>query len=304
QQMSENFQDGMGNAIEHELYNAASTTATVTSYTTTQYNAIGLPTSVQAMDLAPQTGQTITGVTTTASYDDVGRLTSVVDPDRGTHTYTYDAAGRVLTDVSGSRTIGTSYDLLGRVTCVQDTVPTNDGSGACTSGSHPFVQNTYDVSRLGTQGSSDFPVGALTQSVATTYYPDGSAATTTQQMQHDQRGRLTSSTLQLGVPGSWNVTTALPTYQENLSYNDANQVTTTQTTVGGQAGYTFSQAYDSTTGHLTGLSNNTTGVANLATLGYDAQGDVSDVNFQTTTGTALANDHFTYDGNLRPASAS
>src|SRR5581483_8976353 len=163
---------------------------------------------------------------------------------------------------------------------------------------------TYDVSRLGTQGSSDFPVGALTQSVATTYYPDGSAATTTQQMQHDQRGRLTSSTLQLGVPGSWNVTTALPTYQENLSYNDANQVTTTQTTVGGQAGYTFSQAYDSTTGHLKGLSNNTTGVANLATLGYDAQGDVSDVNFQTTTGTALANDHFTYDGNLRPASAS
>src|SRR5581483_11375134 len=289
QQMSENFQDGMGNAIEHELYNAASSTATVTSYTTTQYNAIGLPTSVQAMDLAPQTGQTITGVTTTASYDDVGRLTSVVDPDRGTHTYTYDAAGRVLTDVSGSRTIGTSYDLLGRVTCVQDTVPTNDGSGACTSGSHPFVQNTYDVSRLGTQGSSDFPVWELTQSVATTYYPDGTFASTTEAFQHDNRARLVTSTMQLSVPASWNVTTALPTYKLTQAYNDANQVTTTQTFVGSNSGYTFSQAYDSTTGLLTGLSNNTTGVANLATLGYDATGQLSDLNFQTTTGTALAN---------------
>ena len=51
------------------------------------------------------------------------------------------------------------------------------------------------------------------------------------------------------------------------------------------------------------MSNNTLGVANLATLGYDVNGQVSDVNFQTTTGSALANDHFAYDGDLRPVSA-
>jgi hypothetical protein len=145
-------------------------------------------------------------------------------------------------------------------------------------------------------------VGALTQSIGTSYYPDGSAVTTTQQYQHDARGRLTSSTLQIGLPSSWNVTQALPTYQENQSYNDDNQLTTTQTTVGGQAGYTFTQAYDSTTGKLTGLSNNSVGAANLATLGYDTRGLVNAINFQSTTGTALANEQLTYDNNLRPLS--
>ncbi|HLG63995.1 MAG TPA: RHS repeat-associated core domain-containing protein [Ktedonosporobacter sp.] len=303
-QMSEVAQDGLGHTIQQQFYDAATTTAHITSYTHTQYNAIGNPTSVQQVDLAPQAGQTVTSVTATATYDDLGRVTSSTDPDRGNHSYTYDADGRVLTDISGTRTLGMSYDQLGRAGCVQDAAPTTNGYGGCSSSAHPLMQYAYDVTTLGTSGSSDFSIGQMTHSVATTYYPDGSAATTTQQMQHDQRGRLTSATLQLGVPSSWNVTTALPTYQENVSYNDANQLTTTQTTVGGQAGYTFSQAYDSTTGLLTGLSNNTTGTANLATVGYDAQGDVSDINFQTTTGTALANDHFTYDGNLRPATAS
>jgi hypothetical protein len=78
----------------------------------------------------------------------------------------------------------------------------------------------------------------------------------------------------------------------------------TQTTAGASAGYTFSQAYDSTTGQLTGLSNNGTGVANLATRSFNTQGLASDVNFQTTTGTQLANDHFVFDGDLRPASTT
>jgi len=31
-----------------------------------------------------------------------------------------------------------------------------------TSGTHPYVQNTYDTTVLGTQGLTDFPVGRLT----------------------------------------------------------------------------------------------------------------------------------------------
>src|SRR5579885_507798 len=299
-----NFDDTLGRTRYEQWYSSdASPSSNVTAQKQSQYNALDKPTSVTMTDLTPQTGQTITSVTATAAYDDLGRMTSSTDPDRGTHTFTYDADGHLLTDVSGTHTLGTSYDLLGRAGCVQDATPTTNGYGNCSTTAHALVQNVYDISTLGASGS-DFPVGQLTRSVATTYYPDGSAATATQLSQHDQRGRMVSSTLQLGVPGSWNVTTALPTYQENLTYNDDDQLMTTQTTVGGQAGYTFSQAYDSTTGLLTGLSNNTTGTANLATLGYDAQGDVSDVNFQTTTGTALANDHFTYDGDLRPVTAS
>lgn len=270
----------------------------------TQYNALNDPTSVIVTDLAPQSGQTITQVTTSATYDDMGRLTSVNDPDRGNHTYTYDANGRLITDVSGSRTIGTSYDLLGRAVCLQDAAPTTNGSGNCSSGSHPLVQNTYDTSKIGTQGSSDFSIGLMTQSVATTYYPDGTSATTTQQFQHDLRGRVVTTNLQVAVPSSWNVTTTLPTYQSTIAYNDANQATTTQTRIGSLVGYTFTQAYDSTTGQLTGLSNNSTGVANLATFGFNTQGQISDLNFQTATGTALVNDHFAFDGDLRPASTT
>src|SRR5579883_2835226 len=300
-----NFDDTLGRTRYEQWYSSdASPSSNVTAQKQIQYNALDKPTSVTMTDLTPQTGQTITSVTATAAYDDLGRMTSSTDPDRGNHTYTYDADGHLLTDVSGTHTLGTSYDLLGRAGCVQDATPTTNGYGGCSNNAHSLMRYAYDVTTLGTSGSSDFSIGQMTRSVATTSYPDGSAATTTQQAQHDQRGRLVSSTLQLGVPSSWNVTTALPLYQENLSYNDADQLTTTHTTVGGQAGYTFSNAYDSTTGLLTGLSNNSTGVANLATLGYDATGNVSDVNFQTTTGTALANDHFTYDGDLRPASTT
>jgi RHS repeat-associated protein len=231
-------------------------------------------------------------------------MTSLSDPDRGTHTYTYGLDGHLLTDVSGSRIIGTSYDLLGRARCVQDTAPTIDGSGNCASGSHPLMQYTYDQSKLGIANTTDFPTGQLTQSIATTYYPDGTSATATEQFQYDQRGQAVTSTLQVGSPSSWNMSTALPTYQMTQAYNDANQATTTQTTVGGKTGYVFSQTYDSTAGLINGLSNNRVGVANLVTLGYDIHGQISDINFQTTTETALANDHFGVDGNLRAASTT
>ena len=309
---NKHVQIGYTDALDEMRYmqeNSGLSTGTLTTNTQKayQYNALEKPTSLVVTDLAPQSVQTITSVTTQMQYNDVGEVTTLIDPDRGTLTYTYDADGRSLTEVSGTRTIGTSYDLLGRDRCIQDAAPTTDGSGACSSGSHPLVQNTYDTTTLGTAGTTDFSIGDLTQSIATTYYDPNNysnKATVTQQFQHDQRGRGVASNLQIGVPSSWNVTTTLPTYMQTQSYNDASQPTTTQTTVGGAAGYVFSQAYDSTTGTLTGLSNNATAVANLATQGYNAQGLVSDINFQTTTATALATDHFGFDGNLRPVSAA
>ncbi|GCE11998.1 hypothetical protein KTT_18570 [Tengunoibacter tsumagoiensis] len=301
--MTVTFSDALGRGRYSQAYSVAGDiTKNITTKHETQFNVLNQPTAVIATDLAPQSGQTITQVTTTASYDDLGRLTQLNDPDRGTHTYTYDADGRVLTDVSGTRTIGASYDLLGRVGCVQDAAPTTDATGTCSAGSHPLAQNTYDVSTLGTSGTTDFPIGQLTSTVNTTSYPDGSVVTTTNKVQHDLRGRAIQATLQIGVPGSWNVTTALPTYSETQAYNDANQVTTTQTRANGTGGYTFTQAYDSTTGQVKGLSNNATGVANLATLSFEPVHSLtSDLTFQTTTGNVLVDDQFTYDGNLRPS---
>ena len=108
-------------------------TLTVNRLTTTAYNALNEATSVQVSDKAPQSGQSITSVTTSMQYDDLGRLTQLSDPDRGTHSYSYDPDGRVIADVSGTRTIGTVYDLLGRVGCVQDASPSSSPTGAFTN---------------------------------------------------------------------------------------------------------------------------------------------------------------------------
>lgn len=302
--MAASFQDALGRERYTLSYSqSGSVGSNITAKRETQYNVLGQATTVIMTDLAPQAGQTITQVTSSAAYNDLGELLSTSDPDTGKHTYTYDADGRPLTATSGTHTLGSSYDLLGRALCLQDVAPTTDGSGKCNSSSHPLVQATYDTNVLGTQGNSDFPIGRLTRTIATTYYPDGSSATVTQQAQYDQRGRQTTATLQIGVPASWNVTTALPTYQLALSYNDDNQLTETQTSAGGQTGYTFSQAYDSTTGQLTGLSNNATGAANLATTGFNSSGLISDINLLSATGTTLANDHFTYDADQSPLSS-
>ncbi len=277
-------------------------TLVVVEQTAFQYNALNKPTSVTAKDLSPQSGQTITTVTTTEQYDDQGRQTNLNDPDRGIHTYSYDANGNMIADVSGTRTVGYSYDLLGRIGCIQDIVPTFDAYGACTSGANPFVKNTYDADPNGiTWSGTNYTIGRLTQSFAINYFPspDNTQGKVTENMQYDQRGRLVTERLNVTATGGTLAFPTFPQYQKTQTYNDADQPMMTQTTVGGSAGYTVSQAYDSTSGTLTGLSNNSTGVANLATLSYNGQGLISDVNALTTTGSALANEHFTYDPNLR-----
>jgi RHS repeat-associated protein len=267
-----------------------------------QYNVLGEATSVSDTDLAPQTNETLTSVTTTASYDSLGRMTQLVDPERGTHNYTYDADSRLLSDVSGARTIGYSYDLLGRVGCIQDQSPTLSASGACSSGANPFVQNTYDTNILGTQGSTDFPIGRLTQTRATNYFPgpDYTQGYVSEQMQYDQRGRLTNETLQISASGGSLTFPSFPTYQLSQSYNDADQPTTTTTSSNPSGlGYSFTNFYDSATGVLVGLGS-TTSSANLATLSYNLNALPSTISFQSSASTALAQEQFSYDNNLRP----
>ncbi len=193
---SVSFSDALGRTRYTQQYSGlglSSLGSNIVQQKSLQYSALDEPTSITTTDLAPQAGQTITSVTASASYDDLGRMTSLSDPDRGTHSFTYDPDGHVTSDVLGTRTIGTNYDLLGRVGCVQDAAPTINATGACTSGTNPYVQNTYDATTVpgATQGLTDFPVGRLTQSVATTYYPDGTSATVTQQAQYRCPGQCT-----------------------------------------------------------------------------------------------------------------
>ncbi len=305
QHVSLGYLDALGRTV-YTLQESGTYGGTLSThaFTTIQYNVLDEPTSVQVQDLAPQSGQSITSVTT-AQYDSLGRLTQVADPDRGTHTYSIDADGRVYADASSStHTIGYVYDLLGRIGCVQDAAPSFSPTGICTSGANPYVQNSYDQTFLGTQGTTDFPTGRLGKSVTTTYYPDtGSpAVSVTQLYQHDQRGRLTQENMSIGLPTGWKSInfTALPTYILQPTYNDADQVTTTTTSTNpsGQ-GFTTTQAYDSTSGVLYGLSNSSSSTPNLATIGYNAQALPSSLNYQTSTGGQLAAQQFGYDGNLR-----
>jgi RHS repeat-associated protein len=283
-------------------------TLTLVEQTATVYNALDKPTTITVTDELPQSGQSVTSVQTTAQYDDLGRLTQLVDPDRGTHNYTYDANGNLIQDSSGSRTIGYAYDLLNRVGCVQDEPSQESTNGACgtsaNGGSYnPYIQNTYDTNKLTLSGTTDYPIGELTQSVSTTYF-SGSAASVTEAYEHDARGRSIGESLQFSLPSSWNVTTALPTYQEQLSYNDADQLTTTTTsTVPTGQGFTTTLAYDST-GALYGLSNNTSSTPNLATLAFNSRDQLDTINFQTNSGGALAAEQFVYDANLRTVSAT
>jgi YD repeat-containing protein len=305
------FTDALGRTRYVQQYSGlglSSLSSNIVQQKSIQYNALNEPISVVTTDLAPQPGQSTTSVIASYTYDDLGRVTAMGDPDRGTHSYSYDGDGHLLSDVSGTRTIGTNYDLLGRVGCIQDAAPVINATGACTNGTHPYVQNTYDTTFLGTRGTTDFPVGRLTQSVATTYYPDSTSATVTQQVQHDQRGRSITGTMQLTWPGSWGVTTPLPSYQIVSSYNDADQPTTTTTTTTstnppGQ-GYTTTNVYDSTTGALVGLSNTGNATANVALLTFTPRAQINTITDYTTTGTGLSSEQYSYDANLRATGAT
>lgn len=200
--VSVSFSDAYGENLYSEVNSGVyGGTLTLQKLITTQYNPIHKPTSVVVTDKVPQSGQSISSVTTTMTYDDLGRQLTLVDPDQGTFTTTYDPNGNVSSVVqtsgASSRTIGFNYDLLNRPTCEQTAAPTWNSTGACSAGS-PLLVNTYDTTELGTQGATDFPIGHLTQSVATTYYPDSTSATVTQQMQTDQRDA--PSTLRCNSP--------------------------------------------------------------------------------------------------------
>ncbi len=304
---SVSFVDALGRTRYTQQYSGlglSSLGSNIVQQKATQYNALNEPISVVTTNLAPQSGQSITSVIASYTYDDLGRVTALGDPDRGTHSYSYDSDGHLLTDVSGTCTIGINDDLLGRTGCVQDAAPVLNATGACTGGTHPYVQNTYDTTFLGTQGTSDFPVGRLTQSVATTYYPDSTSATVTEQFQHDQRGRAITGTMQLTWPGSWGVTTPLPTYQITSSYNDANQPTTTTSTNPAGQGYTTTNVYDSTTGALIGLSNTGSANANVATLTITPRAQINTITYLTSSSTGLSSEQYSYDANLRATGVS
>ncbi len=173
---------------------------------------------------------------------------------------------------------------------------------------NPFAQYTYDVSAPGANWSgTDYPKGRLTQTYAINYFPgpDYTQGKVTEQTQYDARGRAINENLLVTATGGTLTFPTFPTYKLNLQYNDANQVTSAQTSSNPSGlGYIATPVYDSTTGVETGLSSTTTATANVATVTYNAQALISSMNFLANSTTTVATESFQYDGDLRVNSAN
>lgn len=127
--------------IQAEVAGLATGAFDIVRNTVTGRDAAGRPTQVSVggsgdaipmttTTYSPTTGRTLTtrtaahgsepARTLSRSYDDNGQLTTYVDADGHTTTYTYDIEGREVEviDPSGTRTIG--YDLAGRIDTIED----------------------------------------------------------------------------------------------------------------------------------------------------------------------------------------
>ncbi|HLJ33204.1 MAG TPA: hypothetical protein VKU38_06115, partial [Ktedonobacteraceae bacterium] len=126
---------------------------------------------------------------------------------------------------------------MGRVGCVQDAASTIDADGSCTSGTHPYLQYLYDSDKI---GGTSYPIGRLTRTIATTYYPDSGtpSASANEKYAYDTRGRLTTEQLLFNLPSAWNVTSTLPTYQMSYAYNDADQLYSSVSSTGVNGSFT------------------------------------------------------------------
>jgi RHS repeat-associated protein len=102
---------------------------------------IATGTLVNGAWLSPTTATSPPPTVITVSYDDLGRKTQVVDPDRGTWTYAWDGLSRLRfqTDANGTVT-RQDYDGIGRVT---------DRTATATGQSPQGAHWTWDQSRKG-----------------------------------------------------------------------------------------------------------------------------------------------------------
>jgi RHS repeat-associated protein len=196
--------------------------------------------------------------TTTFGYDMAGRKASISDPDLGQQTYTYDQDGNLTESVDargGSGTIFMGYDGLDRPIWRNTS---NSPTGA-------YDTYSYDSTAGGNVG-----IGRLTGETFATGSLSGGETYT-----YDPRGQQTNSTMTVGG-GS---------YPLGSSYDDAGNVLT-QTYPDGE---TITKSYTAQ-GWLSGVTTsqgNTTLASNLAYTGVGGA-------FGEITGASLGNGTYTY----------
>ncbi|MFT3789474.1 MAG: RHS repeat-associated core domain-containing protein [Rudaea sp.] len=186
---------------------------TATNLTVTQsYDAMG---DVLAITRNAGNGT----VTSSFTWDDLGRKLTQTDADSGTTTFTYNAAGDVLTQTDAKgQTIARSYDALGRKWQRVATGTGADWSGTITD-SWSYDTQSHGYGQLATETH----VGTGDQNLTRTFTYDG-------------YGRLYQRQHVLSGSGTYTETTALDGYGRPKQQQDATgQITTTHYTTKGFA---------------------------------------------------------------------
>ena len=135
---------------------------------------------------------------TATEYDRLGRKYRVVDPDKGTYTFTYDGLGQLITQTnSRGMTVCFVYDELGRTRLRVDHYTGNVSTAASTAcaenNASPAQHRTYEwVYDQGTLSNGRTALGLLSSSIK-------HEVNHSTQYQYDHLGRVLSSEQEIGV---------------------------------------------------------------------------------------------------------
>ncbi|MEO7629269.1 MAG: hypothetical protein ABIS91_23615, partial [Nocardioides sp.] len=261
--------DGLGRTLRVDQH-ASSATSTILDAATYSYTPTGRLASLEA---AHKTGAA--NSTWSYTYDWLGQRQNATDPDTGTTSYDYDAAGNVIKTQSPVVTSVTEYDTLNRPTVRKD-----DEGGVQASWA-------YDTAPAGTSvGASTNLVGRPVST--TTHTPEGVFVTTAAGYEGD--GDLKGSTATWPAPWTSPGTTGqTATASVSYDYNDASQVTNTHYSPIYNSGNLGLPARDIATDYTTGgLRSRTTtdgGATLIAEADYNWRNQPIGLNSKTETPT-------------------
>jgi YD repeat-containing protein len=224
------FSDAFGRTVYSATYTgngSGSPAYTRYALTTATYDYVGDVTAVREPDGTH---------TLTYTYDAAGRVTSMSDPDRGTETYTYDPNGNLTESVDARGACpGASGAPCGSTWIAYDGLNRVLWQSATYSGPASYATYTYDE-------SSGHGVGAIGHLTTETFNHEAGATLGygTISYSYDSRGQMTSMSEYLDRV----------TYPFSFGYNDAGQ----PTSVSYSDNTYLCDSYDSASGWLSMVS--------------------------------------------------
>ena len=183
--------------------------ATEKARVTYAYDALGNLTSLTSHH---QSGDTVSSnVTTTITYDALGRKVSMNDPDKGAWSYAYNAFGEIISQTSANQSTGATtrmrYDRMGRMTSRTDYTPRGVTEATTTWQRDNSTSIRVGIGQLTSVTHTNWNyrgTNALSNQVAVNY---------TQRYAYDRFGRRIKTTATIGDNGN------LGTYHQKATFD-------------------------------------------------------------------------------------